>query len=85
MERNNLIRAEILFQLYALRLPLTASQIHRECRKRRLDYTLTEIQAEQRFLRSDAMIEHVANPGSTEQAYDITATGVRHYEQTYAA
>lgn len=85
MERNNLIRAEILFQHYALRLPLTATQIHRECRKRRLDYTPGEIRAEEKFLRSAGLLEAAAQGASTEAAYEISAAGVTAYEQTYAA
>lgn len=83
--RNEQIRRELLFQLYAVK-PLTrsAEQIERECRKQRMDFTKGEIAAELVFLADEGLLILIEEPGTTSRLYRIHANGVRHYEQTYA-
>lgn len=83
--RNEQIRKEVLFQLYAVK-PLTrsAEQIERECRKQRMDFTKGEIGAELQFLADDGLLILIAEPGTTMKLYRIHANGVRHYEQNFA-
>ncbi|MDX1951496.1 MAG: hypothetical protein SFY81_04890 [Verrucomicrobiota bacterium] len=85
MTRTDAIRKEILFQLFACRpVPLTASTIHKSCRKERLDFSETEIKREFVFLHDDGLIKPEAERGSAEEPYRITAEGVRVYETKYA-
>lgn len=80
------IRKELLFQLYAMRpLARDAKAIERECRKQQLAVTLQQIAQELQFLADEGLLILIAEPGTTCRMYRIHASGVRHYEQTYAA
>lgn len=86
MTRQDEIRKEILFQAYARRpLPISASVIHRECRKQQMDFTLADIAREMPFMAGEQLIAPHAMPGVTELHYTISAAGVRHYEQNFLA
>lgn len=85
MSRQDEIRKEILFQAYALRpLPVSASKIHKRCRKEQMDFSLAEIIRELPFLVGEKILQTKEMPGVTELHYDITSTGVRHYENNFA-
>jgi hypothetical protein len=80
------IRKEILFQAYARRpLALTASSVHRQCRKEQMDCSLSQIARELPFLVGERLLQIRNVPGVTEAHYEITSEGVRHYEQNFAA
>lgn len=86
MERNDQIRKEILFQLYAVRpLALTPDRIHRDAKKSNYDFTLREIQAELAFLLDGELVVKTTESAVTAPSYRIHALGVTHYEQSYAA
>lgn len=86
MNRQDQIRKEILFQAYALRpLPVTATRIHRECKKQQMDYAVPEISRELPFLVGDGLLQSQPMPGVTEDHYVITSQGVRHYEKHFSA
>jgi Fe2+ or Zn2+ uptake regulation protein len=80
--RQEEIRREVLLQLYGCR-PLTqdADSIHRETRKQRQDYGLSEIKQELVFLADEGLLIEILEPGTTYRRYRIHANGVRHYEQ----
>jgi hypothetical protein len=86
MTRQESVRKEVLFQLYAVR-PLTrsAEQIERECKRRGDDFRKSEIAPELTFLADEGLLIHISEPGTTVHLYRIHANGVRHYEQNYAA
>ena len=83
--RNDEIRKEVLFQHWAIKAPLCAAEIHRECQKRRMDYSHQECREAQEFLADDGLLSAVQMPGSSAQFFRINSNGQRHYEQTYAA
>lgn len=84
MKRTDEIRKEILFQAYGLRpLPVTAAQMHRACRKARMDFSEIEIDRELPFLVGEKLMERVAEPGVTEKHFTITSAGIRHYEENF--
>ncbi|MGA2750731.1 MAG: hypothetical protein ABSG59_18320 [Verrucomicrobiota bacterium] len=86
MKREEEIRKEILFQLYAVRpLALTPDRISRDATKQRYDYTASDIRREAEFLADENLIVRVNEPGTTAVMYRIHAAGVRHYEQNLAA
>lgn len=86
MTRENLIRKEILFQLYAVRpLPLSADRIARDARKNDYDYTERDVAREAQFLVDEHLIDPVNDPAGTTKRYRILSAGIRHYEETYAA
>ena len=86
MTRENLIRKEILFQLYALRpIALSPDRIARDAVKQGYDYTPTEIRKEAQFLLDEGLIFKIEEPGTTVLLYRIHAAGVKHYEQNLAA
>ncbi len=86
MTRADDIRKEILFQAYALRpIPVTATRVQRECKKQQMDFTLSEISRELPFLVSDGLLISLQMLGVTEDHYNITSAGVRHYERNFAA
>ena len=86
MNRADEIRKEILFQAYALRpLHVSASRIHRSCLKQQMDFSEVEIKRELPFLVGEELLERVVEPGVTELHFTISAKGVRHYEQNFAA
>lgn len=86
MSRQELIRKEALFQLYAVRpLARSAEQIERECKRRGDDFRKSEIGPELQFLADEGLVIEIREPGTTMILYRIHANGVRHYEQTYAA
>ncbi len=86
MTRQESIRKEVLFQLYAVR-PWTrnAEQIERECRRHGDDFRKHEIAPELTFLADEGLLIHITEPGTTVHLYRISGHGVRHYEQNYAA
>lgn len=85
-ERNDSIRKEVLFQLYAVKpLARTAEQVERECRKQGLDFSKGEIASEMQFLADEGLLILIAEPGTTAKTFRIHSSGVRHYEQNYAA
>lgn len=80
------IRKEVLFQLYAVRpLTRTAEQIERECRKHQMVVGVQQVRQELQFLADEGLLILIAEPGTTVKLFRIHASGVRHYEQTYAA
>ncbi len=84
--RNENLRKEILFQLYAVRpLARSAEQIERECRKQQNFFGRQEVSSELQFLADEGLLILIAEPGTTVRLYRIHANGVRLYEQTYAA
>jgi hypothetical protein len=84
MSRPNDIRQEILFQAYALRpIAISAPTVHRECRKRRIDYSELEITRELPFLVGEKLLTAVRVPGITEKSFEITSEGIRHYEENF--
>ena len=86
MTRENQIRKEILFQLYAVRpIALAPDRITRDAKKQDYDYSETEIRREAQFLADENLILKISEPGTTVLMYRIASAGVRHYEQTYAA
>lgn len=86
MTRQDSIRKEILFHLYAVRPAAhLATTIQKEARKQGLDFTVTEIKAELAFLADEGVVISIEMRDSTEKLYRIHASGVRLYEQTYAA
>lgn len=86
MERREEIRKELLFQFYALRpLSRDLTDVMRECAKRRLDFTKSEISSELQFLSDEGLLIEINEPGTTCRRWRIHAQGVRHYEQNYAA
>lgn len=86
MKREDQIRKEALFQLYAVRpLTLDAARIERDARKQGYDYAKSEIERELVFLADEGLLIRISEPGTTCTRYRIHANGVRHYEQNYAA
>ena len=86
MRREDSIRKEILFQLYGMRpLSRSSADLQRECRKQQYDFTQAEVARETQFLADDGLLIPLDLSGTTEQRYRISAQGVRHYEQHYAA
>jgi len=86
MSRADDIRKEILLQLYAVRpLALSAERLARDARKNDYDYSATEIARELVFLADTGLLVAVASPATTARYHRITAAGVTHYEQNYAA
>ena len=86
MTREDQIRKELLFQLYALRpLTLDPDRIERDARKNGYDYARAEIQRELVFLADEGLLIKISEPGTTCVRYRIHAHGVRHYEEIYAA
>ncbi len=86
MTRENEIRKEILFQLYAVRpLALAPDRIVRDARKNDYDYTEREVRSEAQFLCDEGLIFEIKEPGTTCVMYRIHANGVRHYEAKFAA
>ena len=86
--RNELTRKEILLQLYGLRpMARSAEQMERECKRRGDDFTKQEIATELQFLHDEGLIFEIpaSGSGSTSRLYRIHSSGVRHYEQNYAA
>ena len=85
-ERTNDIRKEILMQLYAVRpLSLSASLLARDSKKAGYDYTEADIKREVQFLEDDHVLIGDREPGTTGKVYRISALGVTHYEEKYAA
>lgn len=86
MNRQDEIRKEILFQLYADRtVPRSASLITRECKKQRMDFSEREIRAEVLYLEDGKLIKQVEMPGTGEKFYRLTKEGVDHYQENFAA
>lgn len=86
MNRNERIRKEILFQLYAVRpLSRTAEKLAHDCKLQGDDYSLSEVSREVQFLTDESLLVQSDEPGSTQKRYRISAQGVRHYEQNFAA
>ncbi len=86
MNRTELIRKEILLQVYASRpLGLSAERIERDARKEGYDYTRTELAQELQFLADEGLIVLMEEKGTTLKLFRIGAPGVRHYEQKYSA
>ena len=86
MTRPDLIRKEILMQLYAVRpLAVSPERIQRDAAKAGYDYAVTEIRREVSFLADTGLLIEIGDPGVTARLYRIHAAGVRHYEQNYAA
>lgn len=84
--RQDDIRKEILLQLYATRpIALTAERIQRDAKKQAYDYSLTEVKQELQFLADEGLIFVIEDKGATTRLYRIHASGVRHYEQNFAA
>ena len=86
MSREDLIRKEILLQVYAARpLALTPERIARDAKKNDYDYSASEIERELFFLNDENLIKRVEIPGVTALGYRISSIGIRQYEQKYAA
>lgn len=86
MSREDAIRKEALFQLYAVRpLVRDAAGLAREARKQMLDFSAAEFMRECEFLADEGLLVRQPEPGTTGRLYRIHAAGVRHYEQTYAS
>jgi hypothetical protein len=85
MRTEESIRQEIILQLYASRpLALTAERMSRNARREGDNYSTEEIAREADFVEGEKLAEKVAVPGSTTEAWKLTAAGVRHYEQHLA-
>ncbi len=85
-EREESIRKEILFHLYAVRPSAQlASAIAREAQKNGLRFVTDEIKREMVFLKDEGLVIEVPVRGSTDFLYRISGEGIRTYEQTYAA
>lgn len=85
-ERNDDIRKEILMQLYAVRpLSLSTKRMARDAAKAGYDYTEADIKREIQFLEDDKITIGEREPGTTGKVYRISAAGVTHYEERYAA
>ena len=85
-ERNNSLRKEILFQLYAVRpSPRTPAVIINEARKQHMDFTMTEIQSELEYLTDQGLLIPITMSGTSERLYRIHANGVNLYEREYSA
>jgi hypothetical protein len=85
MTRNDLIRKEILFQLYTFRpKALSVERITLDARKNDYDYSKAEIAREAEFLADEELITRTSTPGTTAIFYRLHAKGIRHYEQNYA-
>jgi hypothetical protein len=83
-DRNNVIRAEILLHLYAVRphsvLPI--SVLHYG--KRSIpDLLEADVKRELQFLVDDGCVEALEPGGSTEWLYKLTSKGVKIVEQRY--
>ena len=86
MNRSEMIRKEILLQVYASRpLGLSAERIERDARKEGYDYTRTEIARELQFLADEDLVILMDEKGTTLQLFRIAPSGVRQYEQKYSA
>jgi hypothetical protein len=86
MKRTDQIRQEILIQLYAQRpLAVGAWRIHRDAWKSHYNYSLEEIARELDFLEGEGLAERAESIGASEVKYKISSSGVKHYEQTFAA
>ena len=85
MKRAELIRKEILLQLYACRpLALSVERVGRDARKEAYDYTEGEIGRELQFLTDEGLAIELEVKGSTERLYRIAPEGVRQFEQNFA-
>lgn len=86
MTREESIRKEILFHLYAVRpRAVLASTLWKEARKQSYEWTQAEINAELQFLADENLVITIEIKGSTDRLYRIGGEGVRVYEQNYAA
>lgn len=86
MKREDQIRKEILFQLYALRpLALSPERIARDALKNGYDYTASEVRREMYFLLDEVLLVRENQSGTTELLARINNNGVRAYEERYAA
>ena len=86
MTREDQIRKEILFQLYAVRpLALSPERIERDAQKNGYDYTKMEIRREAQFIADEQLIIKISEPGTTSQMFRIGNQGVRAYEERYAS
>jgi hypothetical protein len=86
MSREDSIRKEILFQLYALRpLALGAERIARDAGKNDYDYRVSEIKRELVFMEDKGLVILIPDAVGTASLYRIHALGVTYYEQHYAA
>jgi hypothetical protein len=86
MKREDEIRKELLFQLYADRtLPRSAEMLARECRKQRLDFFEKEIRAELIYLADEGLITEVLMAGTGQRFYRLTSKGVNYYQENFAA
>lgn len=86
MKREDLIRKEILMQLYAVRpIAVNVPRLQRDATKAGYDYSVTEIAREVQFLVDTGLVIEIGDPGVSAKMYRIHANGVKHYEQTYAA
>ena len=86
MKREDLIRKEILFQLYAVRpLALSPERIARDAQKNGYDYTVSEVRREAAFIADEQLIIKISEPGTTSQMFRIGSAGVRAYEERYAS
>jgi hypothetical protein len=82
MTREQDIRKEVIFQLYAMRpLLASASLLARQANKAGLDFTPTECGREAAFLVGQGLVEKTDDPVSGEAKYAITSKGIIHYEQ----
>lgn len=76
------IRAEIIFQLYAVRpLAVSAGVMSRQARKQGLMYGDHEMFREALFLCGQKLIEIVEDRMTGEDKFSITSAGVLHYER----
>ena len=88
MNRAELIRKEILLQLYGVKpLARSAEQMERECKRQGDNYSKSELAAELQFLADEGLVFEIpaSGSGSTSRLYRIHANGVRKYEQELAA
>jgi hypothetical protein len=84
MSREESIRKEILFQLYAVRpLALSPERIALDARKNDYDYTAKEVRREAEFLGDEGLIFKIEEPGTSVVMYRIHANGVKQYERKY--
>lgn len=87
LNRDELIRREILLQLHTLNpMPRSAEQIAREAARQGDDFSAKEIGAQMQFLADDGLLIEIpaSGSGTTSKLFRIHANGIRHWQQHFA-
>jgi DNA-binding PadR family transcriptional regulator len=85
MERNQIIRAEALLQLYGAgqRIGITAASITRQARRQGDDFAAGEIESALLFLEGQGFAEKLRNEATGEVRFKITSQGILQYERDH--